>query len=135
MPLPHLLVIDDDPQIRRVLERALSRHFVVACVASAETALALSETAVLFDVFLCDLNLPRMSGQEFHDALKGRSLDLASRVVIMTGADREAGGAFATMMGGRYLLKPCSITELIATLRKAADPRVSAPPCAPVAAA
>jgi CheY-like chemotaxis protein len=133
MPNPHLLLIDDDAQIRRVFTRMLSRHFVMACVGDVRTALGLIDGGMIFDVFLCDLNLPEVSGEDFYDDLKRRSAALAERVVIVTGSEPDEDDAFATALGDRYLRKTGVIRDLVATLTRFAFPRLSRPP-APVAA-
>lgn len=138
--MPHLLVIDDDERVRRLFLRTLSRHFVVECTESVEAALVLIDAGTdagvaLFDVVLCDLNLPRMSGHDFHDYLKHRSHALETRLVLITGTQPAADDAFAMMLGERYVMKTCPMSDLTAMLCRVAAPRVSSPPCAPLAAA
>ena len=127
MPMPHLLVIDDEAQMRRVFARVLCRSFVVECVIDAEAALAAIDGGEVFDAVLCDLHLPGMSGRDFSDQLKRRSHYLVARLVVLTGAEPAEGDAFAVELGERYLTKPCSTSELMATLSSVAFPRVSSP--------
>jgi CheY-like chemotaxis protein len=135
MPLPHLLIIDDDALIRRVFARLLVHHFAVECVVDAEEGLAIIDGGTVFDAILSDLNLPGMSGAALYDALLGRSNAVASRLVIITGSLPTAHDSFAAMLGDRYLVKPCTGDGLTAALRKVAFPRLSTSPRAPVAAA
>jgi DNA-binding response OmpR family regulator len=140
MTMPHLLVIDDEPQICRTLGRAFSRDFVVKCVPDAETALALIDEGVeehvaLFDIVLCDLGLPKMSGQDFYEALTRRSHELVARTVFLSGAIPSSDDAFAAALADRCFLKPCMMADLIATLRRLAYPRMSTPWTAPLVAA
>ncbi len=134
MTMPHLLVIDDDAQIRRVFTRMLSREFIVDCATDAEAALAMLDGANVFDVVLCDLHLRSMSGRVFYEQLKLRSANLAERVVIITGADQDPNDAFATILGDRYRAKTGPLAGLLAVLRRVAFPRLTVP-CAPPAAA
>ena len=138
--MPHLLVIDDEPQIRRTLARAFSCDFVVTCAPDAESALAMIdegtlEGVVLFDAVVCDMKLPRMSGHDLYDELLCRCHELVGRIVILSGATPDGDDAFATSLGERYMLKPCPMVDLIAILRRLAMPRVTVPWTAPVIAA
>ena len=82
---PRILIIDDEPALRRTLERALH---AIGCevVTAADAHLAyqvLHETDV--DLILLDLHLPQMSGDTFYVALMHRWPHLADRIVLMTG--------------------------------------------------
>jgi CheY-like chemotaxis protein len=132
--MPHVLVIDDDAQIRRVFVRMLSREFIVDCAIDAEGALAAVDGVRLFDVMLCDLHLPFMSGQDFYDQLKLRSAHLVERLVIITGSEPAPDDAFAMMLGDRYIVKTGPLADLLTVMRRVAFPRLSTP-CAPLAAA
>lgn len=129
--MPHLLVIDNEAPIRRVIARLLGRDFMVTDAGDAETAIVMLDESTRFDVVLCDLTLPRMSAYDLYDDLRCRSHPLAARFVIMTGWDAAADDAFAAMLGERYIMKPFSFPEVVATLRKVAFPRLSTPACAP----
>lgn len=108
-----VLVVDDDVQILTVADRILRRagHEVTAVAGPSEAfrALALAETR--FDVILCDMNMPRMTGPEF--ASKLSALD-ASRVVYTTGLGSRPGSAI--MREHRILLKPFTPSELVWTV-------------------
>lgn len=127
MPMPHLLLVDDDAQIRRLMTRALGRYFVVECVADVTSALELTDNGALFDVILCDLRLPGMSGRDLYTHLKRRSPELAARMVIFTGAEPASGDPFAILLGERYIMKCSPISEVAATLQRVAFPRLVPP--------
>jgi CheY-like chemotaxis protein len=130
MPTPHLLVIDDDDCVRRTLARMLRRDFTVSCASDVESALARIDAGDVYDVILCDRNLPRLSGQDFYERLMARPCGLAARVVIITGQEPEHDDEFATMLGDRYLMKLTPRAELLSTLFRIAFPRLSAPDAA-----
>lgn len=82
---PRVLIVDDEPALRRTLERAL-RAIGCEVVTAGDAHLAyevLDGTDV--DLVLLDLHLPQMSGDTFFVALVRRWPDLAGRVVLMTG--------------------------------------------------
>jgi two-component system cell cycle sensor histidine kinase/response regulator CckA len=79
------LIVDDEESIREIVsEGLLSRGMKVESAESAEKALSLLETNV-YDVVLCDFNLPRLSGEELFERLRQRSKTSIPRFVFMTG--------------------------------------------------
>jgi DNA-binding response OmpR family regulator len=80
-----ILVIDDEPALRRTLERAL-RNLAVDVVTVGDPQLAYEMLdAGEYDLVLLDLHLPQMSGDTLFLALIRRWPRLAGRVVLMTG--------------------------------------------------
>jgi DNA-binding NtrC family response regulator len=80
-----ILIVDDEPALRRTLERAL-RSFDYDVIAVGEPHLAYE---VLedgdFDLVLLDIHLPQMAGDALFLALVRRWPQLVGRVVLMTG--------------------------------------------------
>jgi signal transduction histidine kinase/ActR/RegA family two-component response regulator len=120
-----VLVVDDDPRAGRALCRALRGH-EVEVAASGEAALAVVESGERFDVVLCDLIMPEMSGPELYARVCARWPELAKRFLFVTGgASSEAAAAFAAENLGRLLYKPVEretllerIGELVAAIAK-----------------
>ena len=82
---PRILVIDDEPALRRTLERALGNlAFEVVAVGDPQLAYELLDAGE-YDLVLLDLHLPQMSGDTLFLALVRRWPHLAERVVLMTG--------------------------------------------------
>ncbi len=80
-----ILIVDDEPSMRRTLERALtSFHYKVVSVADPHSAyLMLDESR--FDLVLLDLRLPQMAGDTFFLAIVRRWPRLLGRVILMSG--------------------------------------------------
>lgn len=82
---PRVLVVDDEPALRRTLERALRGIGCdVISAADAHVAYELLHGPDV-DLVLLDLHLPQMSGDTFFLALTRRWPHLVDRVVLMTG--------------------------------------------------
>jgi len=80
-----ILVVDDEEQVRRVLVRLLGPPHEVVAVASGREAKALLEQDPAFDLVLCDLMMPEMTGMDLHAWLVAQGSPLARRVVFMSG--------------------------------------------------
>jgi signal transduction histidine kinase len=85
-----VLVVDDDPMIIQSIRRVLSGQHELVCHDRAESALGLLRAGQRFDVILCDLMMPEVTGMEFCGRLVELDPVQAERVVLMT------GGAFTT---------------------------------------
>jgi len=83
---PRILVVDDEPAILRAMKRWLKTHADVTGTTDPAKALAMVEAGARFDLILCDLDMPGMTGTEFVGALREASPKLAERVVIVTGS-------------------------------------------------
>jgi two-component system response regulator AtoC len=117
-----LLCIDDDESFRRVLVRELRRMgLVVDAVGDAESAIVAMDTQS-YEVALVDLNLPGMSGEDLIRVLKERS---PSTECIVLSGHATIDNAVRTLKDGAYdfLTKPCSLEEIEAVIRKAAEKR------------
>jgi CheY-like chemotaxis protein len=82
-----VLVVDDEPSMRRALRAFLERAgFAVVEAESAAQALQLVADAAAIDAVVSDVLMPGESGLVFYDALLTRRPELAHRVVFLTGA-------------------------------------------------
>jgi len=117
-----VLIVDDEPALRRTLERAL-RGFGCDVVTAGDAHLAyevLHETDV--DLVLLDLHLPQMSGDTFFLALVRRWPRLADKIVLMTGDTyAEKDHWPAELQRCPLLLKPFTLDVLHHTVLAALE--------------
>lgn len=114
-----VLIVDDEPMIGRVLEITLQPEHDVKAVTSAEGALALLERGDAFDVILCDLSMPGMTGQDLHDHLRRSRPTVASRMIFMSaGARTPEGAAFLETVADRRIDKPFRTDQLLPLVRE-----------------
>ena len=115
--MTRVLVVDDEPQIRRALLLNLrARGYDVLEAASGEAAVqaAASEHP---DLVLLDLGLPGMSGLDVIAALRGWS---QVPIIVLTVRDDERAKVLAFDAGADdYVTKPFGMDELLARLRAA----------------
>jgi len=121
-PEIHVLFVDDDDSFRQVLTEELTRSgFLVAAARDAESALEELEKRAS-DVAVVDLNLPGMDGKELVAEMRERAP--STEIIVLTG-NATVENAVQTLKHGAYdfISKPCSLDELEAVIRKAAEKR------------
>lgn len=108
-----ILAIDDEEIIRRGIVAALGSTNAIDAVASAEEALAKIEQGAEYDLILCDLQMPGLTGPRFYAALHERHPQLLARVMFMTGgAFTEEAQRFLEDVNPTVLPKPFTRREL-----------------------
>jgi CheY-like chemotaxis protein len=108
-----LLIIDDEPAVGRVIEMALKRDHDVVVVQRAPDALARLAEDQTFDLILCDVVMPDLSGPQFYATVAERWPALVRRLVFMTGgAFTPDTTAFLQHLGTPVLSKPFRIEAL-----------------------
>ncbi|HET6584462.1 MAG TPA: response regulator, partial [Nannocystaceae bacterium] len=80
-----ILVIDDDQLVLNAAARVLAAHHDVTATTRADEALTRMANGEWFDVVLCDVLMPNMTGMAFFEELKRLGGAQAERVVFMTG--------------------------------------------------
>jgi CheY-like chemotaxis protein len=102
-----VLVIDDEPQMGTAIARILAPLHDVTTVHSAREAAARFTRGETFDVILCDMVMPHMSGLDLYRELVTSAPALASRIVFMTGGPYSPeGAAFLDSVPNAQLEKP-----------------------------
>ncbi len=114
---PHVLVVDDEPQILRALRTILTeKNFTVTTASRGEEALTLA-AANPPDVVILDLGLPDMDGYEVCARLREWT---QVPIIVLSVRSTEAQKVIALDKGADdYLTKPFGIEELLARVRVA----------------
>jgi two-component system KDP operon response regulator KdpE len=117
MSAGRILVVDDDPQIRRVMRVTLTgQGYEVDDAKSGEAALEKLRDG-RFDLVLLDMNMPGMGGVEACLAIRGQS-DIG--IIMLTVRDSESDKVDALDAGADdYVTKPYNPTEFLARIRAA----------------
>jgi len=115
--MTRILVVDDEPQLRRALATNLkARGYEVDQAASGEAALMLAASHHP-DLVVLDLGLPGIDGLEVINGLRGWS---SVPIVVLSVREREADKVAALDAGADdYVTKPFGMDELLARLRAA----------------
>jgi PAS domain S-box-containing protein len=118
-----ILVAEDSPQVRAVIEKTLDMYgYSVLSASSGEEALALAkEGGRRIDLLVTDVVMPRMSGWDLAKQMRAASPDL--RVLFLSGYSEEAVNHGGMLAEGDFLQKPVLPTELAAKVRSVLDSR------------
>src|SRR6516162_5848373 len=110
----NILVVDDEPQIRRVLRSTLSfRGYTISEVSSGEQAVELVPK-LKPDLILLDVNLPGISGVDTCREVR-RITDVP--IIMLTVRSAERDKVMALDAAADYVTKPFGIEELLARIR------------------
>lgn len=115
--MPKVLVIDDEPAIRRILREILEHEkYNVDDSASAVEALPLVKENE-YDAILCDIKMPQMDGIEFLEEVQ----QITDAPVIMISGHGTIDTAVEAIKKGAfdYISKPPDLNRLLITLRNA----------------
>ena len=108
-----VLIIDDDRPVAAALALALDPHEAVVA-GSGREALELLRRDSDFDLILCDLMMPEVTGMDVHEAFRLVDPQLVDRFVFMTGgAFTPRAQKFLANVANKVLEKPFSPSELL----------------------
>ncbi|TCK66762.1 DNA-binding NtrC family response regulator [Winogradskyella wandonensis] len=120
--MQHILIIEDEAAIRRVLVKILSEESDTYAVEEAEDGLAGVEMIKKkdYDLVLCDIKMPKMDGVEVLEAVKKIKPETP---VVMISGHGDLDTAVNTMRLGAfdYISKPPDLNRLLNTVRIALD--------------
>jgi two-component system, cell cycle sensor histidine kinase and response regulator CckA len=117
-----VLVVEDEPQVRRLARRALERRgYTVLEAADGAEALAVSDGRhARIDLVLADAVLPELGGRAVVDALRARRPGIAALFMSGYGEDAVLRQHVATE-GAPFVPKPFTADQLAAAVRAALD--------------
>jgi two-component system, NtrC family, nitrogen regulation response regulator NtrX len=117
-----ILIIEDEPSIRRVLTKILSEENDSYIVEEAEDGAQGLEKIKNedYDLVLCDIKMPKMDGQEVLEAVKKIKPEIP---MVMISGHGDLETAVNTMRLGAfdYISKPPDLNRLLNTVRNALD--------------
>ena len=114
----HILVVDDDPDLRLALCKALTAesYLITEAASSAQAAQAATAREPRFDLILLDLGLPDGDGLDLCAALRRQGVSVP--IILLTGRGDERDVVRGLDAGANdYVIKPFRVPELLARLR------------------
>lgn len=117
--MKRILVVDDDPILRRILENFLAQHgYQVEVAVSGDVALQAWE-AYQPDVIVSDVNMPSMNGFEFCRQLRAKPSGQLVPFIFLSGQDELEDRLQGHSSGADdYVTKPFEMQELLAKIER-----------------
>ena len=115
MSHPSILVVDDDPSIRRIVSEILimEEYEVATAPNGAEALVAVEHERPT--LVLLDMRMPVLDGWGFVQALRGRNIKVP--ILVMTAAQDTARWAAEVGAAG-HLAKPFDMSELLSSVER-----------------
>ncbi len=114
-----ILVVDDEKLVVNVVRRVLSKDHEVVATMSAKEALALCVAGESFDLILCDLMMPDMTGMDLYRELSRVAPEQANRMIFLTGgAFTPTARQFLAETPKEHIEKPFDVANLRAIVRR-----------------
>ena len=124
-----VLAVDDEALLLKAYRRMIGDVHDLTTALGGHEALRLLEREPSFDVILCDLQMPEMSGMELHAAVRARMPGLAERFVFVTGgAFSSDARRFLEESVAAVIQKPFRLEDLLALIDRTAAARDSTAP-------
>ena len=122
-----LLLVDDEPNILKMLKKLIARarpEWTVETAESAEAALVVLEHTT-FDVIVSDMRMPGMDGAELLARVFAATPGTV-RIILSGHAEREARDR-ALSVAHEFLSKPCTRDDVIGCIERVLSSQVVAP--------
>lgn len=114
-----ILVVDDEVTLLKIVTRLLSRDHEVVSTVAAREALALCASGDKFDLILCDLMMPDMTGMDLHRELSIVAPAMANRMIFLTGgAFTHQARSFLTDPPKEHIEKPFDAANVRAIVQR-----------------
>jgi len=120
-PTPHaprfrILLVEDDAHLRKVLSLVLGREgFEVACAADGSEGLDRA-CADDWDLILTDTMMPRMTGIEMLERLRGQGRNAPPVIIVSAAVSRPGGEELARLGVRRVVAKPFGFDHLLGVI-------------------
>lgn len=112
-----VLLVDDNPDVIRLLKRALEKeNYLISIAMDGEEALQ-KTTLDPPDLVILDLELPKLPGEEVCRAIRKNEKLGHVRIIILTGKTGDVDRIIGRVIGADcYLTKPFKLEELVKTV-------------------
>jgi PAS domain S-box-containing protein len=109
-----ILVVDDEPGVRKLLEKAFtSKGHSVDVISDAASAMEIIDAGTIYDIIITDVRMPGINGMDLYKLIIRRMPEMKNRVIVITGdVMGEDIKSFLTDYQIPYLTKPFKVKEI-----------------------
>jgi len=123
VPESRILVVEDDPATRSVLDKTLSAHGFEVTLASDGLAALEQIEAGPWALAIVDIMMPRLDGITFVEAIKARDETRGIPVIFLTSKNDPGTMTQGIRAGAKYYVtKPFRVEDLLSKVRRALTP-------------
>lgn len=113
-----LLIIDDEPSTRKILEHFLNKEFDVTLKNDGMEGMRWLESGNDSDFIIVDLNMPNLNGKEFIKVIRSSNLYCDLPIIILSGTDESKERIECLNLGADdFMLKPFNPMEVHAKIK------------------
>lgn len=114
-----VLVVEDDPKIREMLQRALEREYNIATAEDGTMGLMRLMAEPKPDLVLADVMMPKLDGIAMAKRMKSDPKTSAIPVIFLTAREGSKDVIAGIQAGARhYITKPFDLNDLMSKVRK-----------------
>lgn len=115
--LYHILVVEDDPYIRKILRQTLKGDFTVVTTENGIEAMSWLEEGNRIDIILSDVQMPYMDGEDLLRTLRASpTFQKVPIIILSTFSDSDTRIKFLKLGADDYIVKPFSPNEVQAKI-------------------
>jgi len=119
-----ILVVEDDPDIQRLVTAVLAKEYEVQSAEDGLAALMAIEQGFKPDMVVVDIMMPRLDGLSFVKALKGHPATAGIPVMFLTAKSAPRDVVEGINLGARYYLtKPFRVDDLVQKVHRLLPPQ------------
>jgi len=117
-----VLIVDDEPNVRQLVSKILSRDYTVIEARDGEEALNVVRSQKP-GIVIMDMMMPKMDGLTACYAIRKDPATKSIPVVMLTAIDQELNKKLSTTVMGasKYMTKPFNAQELLETIKQLLD--------------
>ncbi len=113
-----LLIIDDEPSTRKILEHFLNKEFEVTVKNDGMEGMGWLESGNDTDFIIADLNMPNLNGKELIKVIRASNLYSNLPIIILSGTDESKERIECLNLGADdFMLKPFNPMEVHAKIK------------------
>jgi len=117
-----ILIVDDEPMVANSLRRALRDHDVSVALGGREAMECIGRERE-YDLILCDLTMPEMSGMQLYENMQRMHPRMAERIVFMSGSVfTSSAQKFLSSISNLSIEKPIDTEHLREIVRHRTNP-------------
>ncbi len=115
---PTVLILDDEPMTRKVLQLALNKDFNTVIKDDGMAGMSWIETGAPVDLVVADLNMPHLNGKEFLKVLRSSNMYGHLPVIILSGSEESNDRIQCLELGADdFMTKPFNPMEITAKVK------------------